>query len=85
MDGRRVQVAIQAAIDEFVASGAEIGLQVAVIKHGRVVVDAVSGVADPPTGVAVSADTLFWAGPPPKVLRARWRTCWWSAAISTTT
>lgn len=31
------------------------------IKHGRVVADAVSGVAGPRTGVAVSGDTLFWA------------------------
>jgi CubicO group peptidase (beta-lactamase class C family) len=85
MDGRRVQVAIQAAIDEFVASGAEIGLQVAVIKHGRVVVDAVSGVADPRTGVAVSADTLFWAGSTAKGVASSVAHVLVSAAISTTT
>jgi CubicO group peptidase (beta-lactamase class C family) len=59
MNDERAQVDVQAAIDELVSSGAEIGLQVAVIKNGRVVVDAVSGVAR--TGVAVSADTLFYA------------------------
>ncbi len=61
MTEQRVQVEIQAVTDELVASGAEIGLQVAVIKHGRVVVDAVSGVADPRSGLAVTADTLFYA------------------------
>jgi CubicO group peptidase (beta-lactamase class C family) len=61
MNDERVQVEIQAAIDQLVTSGAEIGLQVAVIKNGRVVVDAVSGVADPRSGVAVSRDTLFYA------------------------
>lgn len=48
-------------MDELVAAGAEVGLQVAVIKDGQVVVDAVSGVADPRTGVPVTRDTLFWA------------------------
>ncbi|HXT34037.1 MAG TPA: hypothetical protein VN837_00550 [Chloroflexota bacterium] len=38
MNEERAQVEIQATIDELVASGAEIGLQVAVIKNGRVVV-----------------------------------------------
>jgi CubicO group peptidase (beta-lactamase class C family) len=57
----RIQVEIQSAMDELVSSGAEIGLQVAVIKNGRVVVDVMSGVADPLTGVAVSGDTLFYA------------------------
>jgi CubicO group peptidase (beta-lactamase class C family) len=61
MNDERIQARIQAAIDELVASGAEIGLQVAVIKEGRVMADAVSGVADPATGAAVTGDTLFWA------------------------
>jgi CubicO group peptidase (beta-lactamase class C family) len=34
---------------------------VAVVKRGRVVVDAVGGVADPHTGSAVSAETLLYA------------------------
>jgi CubicO group peptidase (beta-lactamase class C family) len=56
-----VQAQIQAVMDALVTSGAEIGLQVAVIKNGRVVVDAAHGVADPRTGVAVAGDTLFHA------------------------
>ena len=61
MNDERIQAEIQAAINELVTSGAEIGLQVAVIKNGQVVADAVSGTADPRTRVAVSGDTLFWA------------------------
>jgi CubicO group peptidase (beta-lactamase class C family) len=57
----RLQAAIQAALDELVTSGGETGLQVAVVRDGRMVADAVSGVADPRTGAAVSGDTLFWA------------------------
>ena len=52
---------IQTVSDELVASGAEIGLQVAVIKNGRMVVNAVSGVADPRTVAAVTGNTLFYA------------------------
>ena len=62
MSDERVQFLIQAAADDLVASGAETGLQVAVIKDGRVVADVVSGVADPGSGAAVAGDTLFWAG-----------------------
>ena len=58
---RRAQAGIQAAADELVACGVETGLQVAVIKNGRVVADVVSGVADPRTGAGVCGDTLFWA------------------------
>ena len=43
------------------ASGAETGLQVAVLRNGRVAAEAVSGVSDPGTGAAVRADTLFYA------------------------
>jgi CubicO group peptidase (beta-lactamase class C family) len=57
----QAQAEVQAAMDELVAAGAEVGLQVAVIKDGRVAVDACSGVADPRTGVPVTGDTLFWA------------------------
>ncbi len=56
-----VQGAIQAAANELVASGAEIGLLVAVLRNGRVAAEAVSGVADPRTGAPVRADTLFYA------------------------
>jgi CubicO group peptidase (beta-lactamase class C family) len=44
-----------------VASGAEVGMQVMVVRHGEVMVDAVSGVADPASDQAVAPDTLFWA------------------------
>jgi CubicO group peptidase (beta-lactamase class C family) len=56
-----VQARVQAAAEEMVASGAETGLQVAVLSHGQVAADVVSGVADPDTGAAVRADTLFYA------------------------
>jgi CubicO group peptidase (beta-lactamase class C family) len=48
-------------VDDMVASGAETGLQVAVLAGGQPVADAVSGVADPQTGTGVRADTLFYA------------------------
>ncbi|MGH9271847.1 MAG: serine hydrolase domain-containing protein, partial [Ilumatobacteraceae bacterium] len=51
----------QRAIDELVESGAERGLQVAVYRHGDLVVDAVAGVADHETGRVVTSDTPFYA------------------------
>jgi CubicO group peptidase (beta-lactamase class C family) len=54
--------AIGALLDELIDSGAELGLQVAVIRHGRMLVDAARGVADPRTGAEVGPGTLFWAG-----------------------
>ena len=56
-----LQQQVQDAIDEMVASGAEVGLQVAVVHEGRVLVDAVAGVADPRTGQSVTPSTLFFA------------------------
>jgi CubicO group peptidase (beta-lactamase class C family) len=58
---RPLQEQVQAAIDRLVASGEEIGLQVAVIHHGRPVVDAVAGVADQRTGEPVTPGSLFFA------------------------
>ncbi len=52
-----VQDKVQKAIDNMVESGAERGLQVAVYQHGRQVVDAVAGIADPSTGRAYASDT----------------------------
>ena len=52
---------VQSAIDALVASGTEIGLQVAVYHRGELVVDAVAGVADRETGRPVTSDTLFYA------------------------
>jgi CubicO group peptidase (beta-lactamase class C family) len=54
--------AIRALLDELIDSGAELGLQVAVIRHGRTLVDAARGVADPRTAAPVEPGTLFWAG-----------------------
>jgi hypothetical protein len=51
---------IQETIDELVESDAERSLQVAVHQHGDLIVDAVSGVADPATGRAVTSDTPFY-------------------------
>jgi CubicO group peptidase (beta-lactamase class C family) len=56
-----LQQRVQDAIDELVASGAERGLQVAVYRHGRPVVDAVAGVADPASGRPVTPDTPFYS------------------------
>lgn len=56
-----IQAEVQAAIDGLVASKSEIGLQVAVLHEGRLVVDAVAGVADRRTGEPVSSRTLFFA------------------------
>lgn len=56
-----LQAEVQGAVDGLVASGAEIGLQVAVLREGRLVVDAVAGVADRRTGEPVTARTLFFA------------------------
>ena len=61
MSAERAQVRIQALIDQSVASGNETGLE-SVIKDGQLAVDAISGLADPRSGTAVSTDSLFWAG-----------------------
>ena len=50
---------VQRAIDAAIASGREIGVQVAAYHRGRLVVDAWGGVADPATGRRVDGDTLF--------------------------
>ncbi|MGH2584339.1 MAG: serine hydrolase domain-containing protein [Dehalococcoidia bacterium] len=56
-----LQKQVQQAIDHLVESGAERGLQVAVYRHGELVVDAVAGVADPATGRPVASDTPFFS------------------------
>src|ERR1700687_529704 len=55
-----VQKQVQKAIDELVDSGAERGLQVSAYKNGKLVVDAVAGIADPKTGRPVTSDTPFY-------------------------
>jgi CubicO group peptidase (beta-lactamase class C family) len=56
-----LQEQVQQAIDHLVESDTERGLQVAVYRHGRQVVDAVAGVADPATGRLVTPDTPFFS------------------------
>jgi CubicO group peptidase (beta-lactamase class C family) len=57
-----LQRRVKAAIDRRVADGSEVGAQVAVVAHGRVVVDAVGGLcAADGTGTAVTPATLFHA------------------------
>lgn len=51
--------AVQRAIDAAIASGREVGLQVAAYHRGRLVADAWGGLADPSTGRRVDGDTLF--------------------------
>ena len=55
-----LQLRIQRVIDGLVESGAERGLQVAVYRHGELLVDAVAGIADAATGRAVTSDTPFY-------------------------
>jgi len=57
-----LQHAVQAALDELVAGGGEVGLQAAVMKDGVLVADAQSGVTDPAIGETVTAGSLFFAG-----------------------
>jgi CubicO group peptidase (beta-lactamase class C family) len=56
-----IQTQVQHAIDQLVENGTERGLQVAVFRHGDLLVDAVSGVADPATGRLVRSDTPFYS------------------------
>ena len=57
-----LQHSVQAALDELVGGGGEVGLQAAVMKDGALVAEAQSGVADPASGTPVSAGSLFFAG-----------------------
>jgi CubicO group peptidase (beta-lactamase class C family) len=52
-----VRKQVQEAIDTLVESGTETGVQVAVYRHGALVVDAVAGVADPATARPMTPDT----------------------------
>ncbi|MEU0487187.1 serine hydrolase domain-containing protein, partial [Streptosporangium sp. NPDC006013] len=56
-----MQKRVQEAADRLVESGTERGLQVAVYRHGELVVDVVAGVADPATGRPVTPDTPFYS------------------------
>lgn len=59
---------VQGVLDELVGTGAETGLQVAVYRHGELVVDAVSGVADRRTGRTLTAETPVFSFSTGKVL-----------------
>ena len=63
-DQRRImpdaQKQVQDAIDRLVESGTERGLQVAVYRGGDLVIDAVSGIADPATERPVTPATPFY-------------------------
>ncbi|MEA1652896.1 serine hydrolase domain-containing protein [Nitrospirillum sp. BR 11164] len=50
---------VQALLDDLVAGGREIGVQVCAWQGQEQIVDAWAGVADPETGRAVDGDTLF--------------------------
>jgi CubicO group peptidase (beta-lactamase class C family) len=52
---------VQVLIDGLVEAGTENGVQVAVYRNGKVIVDVVAGIADPDTGRQVTSDTPFWA------------------------
>jgi CubicO group peptidase (beta-lactamase class C family) len=51
--------AVQRVLDELVASGREVGVQVAAYLHDTLVVDAWAGMADPVAQRPVSGETLF--------------------------
>ncbi|WP_007508309.1 serine hydrolase domain-containing protein [Pseudofrankia saprophytica] len=61
MSANNLQARVQAAIDRMVRDGAEVGLQVAVVRHGQLVVDAVAGQRDAGRRLPVRPDTLFYA------------------------
>jgi CubicO group peptidase (beta-lactamase class C family) len=65
-----LQQQVQEAIDQLVASGTETGIQVAVYRHGELVVDAVAGVADAATGRPVTPATPFFSASTGKGLTA---------------
>src|SRR5687768_15989754 len=55
-----IQKQVQAAVDQLAESGVERGIQVAVYRHGELVVDAIAGLADPETGRPVTSGTPFY-------------------------
>jgi CubicO group peptidase (beta-lactamase class C family) len=55
----RANERMQAVLADLVASGAELGLQLAAYRRGELVVDTWAGVADRASGRSVDGDTLF--------------------------
>ena len=62
MSEAQLAAAIDELLDDVVSSGQEVGVQVAVIRNGRTLVDTARGTSDAHTGALVDRDTLFWAG-----------------------
>src|SRR5437870_5479943 len=60
LQGVSINERVQRAIEEMVESGAEQGLQVAAYQHGEQIIAAVTGLADPKTGRAVTPETPFY-------------------------
>jgi CubicO group peptidase (beta-lactamase class C family) len=56
-----LQRQVEDAADRLISSGAEVGLQVAVMHRGQLVVNVAAGAANPVSRVPVRPDTLFWA------------------------
>lgn len=61
MGNSAAQSRVQERVDHLTADSVEVGLQVAVIHRGELVVDVVSGLADARSGIPVTPDTLFFA------------------------
>lgn len=62
MSEDHLAVAVDELLDVLIGSGAEVGLQVAVIREGRTLVDAARGVLDLGSGEPVDRGALFWCG-----------------------
>jgi CubicO group peptidase (beta-lactamase class C family) len=60
-DWNALQSRVQKRVDTLVAAGQEIGVQVAAYLDGRLIVNAVSGLADPSTGNPVTPDTPIFS------------------------
>jgi CubicO group peptidase (beta-lactamase class C family) len=56
---QKIQQDAQALLDQLIADGSELGLQLTIYFKGEKVVDAVAGIADRASGHPVDGDTLF--------------------------
>lgn len=54
-----LQNTIQNVLEQAVSSGRETGVQFAAYRHGKLVIDAFAGIADPQKGTRVDGETLF--------------------------
>src|SRR5262245_37017306 len=69
-DAEDIQARVQAAVDRMVLDGAEVGLQVAIVRRERLVVDVVAGTRDAGRRQPVLPDTLFYAASTAKGIAA---------------